>query len=308
MNAFTTGLAAGAAGTTMLNTVTYLDMAIRGRPASTVPDKTVESVATALGVAIPGRGDALAARRSAFGALGGIAVGTAIGVAASLVRRAGAHLTPTAGTLGVGLAAMAVTGIPITVRGISDPRAWTTQDWIGDLVPHLVYGATVTAVLRQRDAAAEHRSTPSAERSGTVRSVVIGVASGLRSSTGIAAVLLSRTPATAHRTRLIGAVAAVGGELVADKNPNVPSRLSPPALGGRLAAGGAGAAALARRDRTDTASALIVGVVGALAGSYGGAWWRQWAGRRVPDWQAALAEDAIALAMSAVALRSPAAP
>jgi hypothetical protein len=31
------GAAAGAAGTTMLNTVTYLDMVARARPASTTP-------------------------------------------------------------------------------------------------------------------------------------------------------------------------------------------------------------------------------------------------------------------------------
>ncbi|NDV06687.1 hypothetical protein GXW84_19550 [Rhodococcus sp. IEGM 248] len=305
MNAVTTGIAAGAAGTTMLDAVTYLDMAIRGRPASTVPEKTVESVATALGVAIPGRGDALAARRSAFGALGGIAVGTGLGVAAALVRRAGAHLTPAAGTIGIGLAAMAATDIPIAVRGISDPRQWTAQDWLSDLVPHLVYGATVTTVLRQQDEATGHRREQG-ERSSTIRSAVIGVASGLRSSTGIAAALLSGAPGTAHRARLVGATALVGGELVADKNPNVPSRLSQPALTGRLIAGGGGAAALARRDRADTASALIIGTVGALAGSHGGAWWRQWASRRMPDWQAALAEDAVALTMAATALRRPA--
>ncbi|MFD6061989.1 hypothetical protein [Rhodococcus wratislaviensis] len=306
MNAVTTGIVAGAAGTTMLDAVTYLDMAIRGRPASTVPEKTVESVASALGVAIPGRGDALAARRSAFGALGGIAVGTGLGVAAALTRRAGAHLTPTAGTIGIGLAAMAATDIPIALRGISDPRQWTAQDWLSDIVPHLVYGATVTTVLRQREETTGHRTDPAAERSSTVRSAVIGVASGLRSSTGIAAALLSGAPGSVHRVRLVGATALVGGELVADKNPNVPSRLSPPALTGRLIAGGGGAAALSRRDRVDTASALIIGTVGALAGSFGGAWWRQWAGRRMPDWQAALAEDAVALTMAAAALRRPA--
>ncbi|MFC9553976.1 hypothetical protein ACFTWF_24335 [Rhodococcus sp. NPDC056960] len=189
------------------------------------------------------------------------------------------------------------------MRGISDPRTWTTQDWLSDIVPHLVYGATVSSVLRQQDAATDHRTTRSAERSSTVRSAVIGVASGLRSSTGVAAALLSRTSGSAHRTRLIGATVVVGGEVVADKSPNIPSRLSPPALTGRLAAGGVGAAALARRDRTDTASALVIGAVGALAGSYGGARWRQWAGRRIADWQAAVAEDAVAFAMAAAALR-----
>lgn len=36
---FLHGLAAGAAGTTALNAVTYLDMALRGRPASTTPEE-----------------------------------------------------------------------------------------------------------------------------------------------------------------------------------------------------------------------------------------------------------------------------
>ena len=35
------GAAAGAAGTTALNVVTYLDMAVRGRPASSTPERTV---------------------------------------------------------------------------------------------------------------------------------------------------------------------------------------------------------------------------------------------------------------------------
>ncbi|MFD9663526.1 hypothetical protein ACFWAY_18175 [Rhodococcus sp. NPDC059968] len=154
---------------------------------------------------------------------------------------------------------MAATDIPIALRGISDPRQWTAEDWLSDLVPHLVCGATVTTVLRQQEKVAGRRADPAAERSSTVRSAVIGVASGLRSSTGIAAALLSSRQGPAHRTRLLGATALVGGELVADKHPNVPSRLAPPALAGRVAAGGAGAAALAHRDRADTASALILG-------------------------------------------------
>jgi hypothetical protein len=37
------GAAAGAAGTTALNTVTYLDMAVRGRPTSSTPEDIVEA-------------------------------------------------------------------------------------------------------------------------------------------------------------------------------------------------------------------------------------------------------------------------
>jgi len=37
---FARGLLAGAAGTTALTAVTYLDLALRGRPASTLPEET----------------------------------------------------------------------------------------------------------------------------------------------------------------------------------------------------------------------------------------------------------------------------
>ncbi len=36
------GAAAGAAGATALNALTYVDMAVRGRPASSTPETTVE--------------------------------------------------------------------------------------------------------------------------------------------------------------------------------------------------------------------------------------------------------------------------
>ena len=48
------GAAAGAAGTTALNAVTYLDMAGRGRGASSTPELTVEKLAEKAHVAIPG--------------------------------------------------------------------------------------------------------------------------------------------------------------------------------------------------------------------------------------------------------------
>jgi len=47
------GAAAGAAGTTVLNTVTYLDMAVRGRASSSTPQDTVKAMATRAGVTFP---------------------------------------------------------------------------------------------------------------------------------------------------------------------------------------------------------------------------------------------------------------
>ncbi len=49
------GAAAGAAGTTALNVVTYLDMAVRGRPASSTPEMTVEKLSEKSHVRSPAR-------------------------------------------------------------------------------------------------------------------------------------------------------------------------------------------------------------------------------------------------------------
>ena len=46
------GAAAGAAGTTALNVITYLDIAVRGRPTSTTPERTVEAMAKLFGVRV----------------------------------------------------------------------------------------------------------------------------------------------------------------------------------------------------------------------------------------------------------------
>lgn len=54
---FLRGAAAGAAGTTALNAVTYLDMAVRGRGSSSATQDLVEAVADRADVEIPGQGD-----------------------------------------------------------------------------------------------------------------------------------------------------------------------------------------------------------------------------------------------------------
>ncbi len=74
------GAAAGAAGTTALNVITYLDIALRGRPTSTTPERTVEAMARLFGVTVPGSGDVLASRISGLGALTGYAAGIGMGM------------------------------------------------------------------------------------------------------------------------------------------------------------------------------------------------------------------------------------
>jgi len=82
------GAAAGAAGTTALNAVTYLDMVARGRPTSSTPEDTVEKLSDKTGVPIPGDEDTRSNRVAGLGPLtglvAGVGTGTALGVGRSL--------------------------------------------------------------------------------------------------------------------------------------------------------------------------------------------------------------------------------
>ncbi|KEI44982.1 hypothetical protein [Saccharopolyspora rectivirgula] len=139
------GLAAGAAGTTALNALTYLDMALRGRPASTTPEQTVEKAEELLGRSLDDFGEQEAAnRRSGVGALLGIASGLATGVVYGAMRAR----WPRQNLLVMGAVAGAIanvgTTLPMTAAGITDPRQWPVSSWLMDLIPHLGYGV-VTA-------------------------------------------------------------------------------------------------------------------------------------------------------------------
>ena len=146
------GAAAGAVGTTALNAVTYLDMAVRGRPSSSTPEQLVETVAEKVGTRVPGDDDTRQNRLHGLGPLSGIAVGVAVGAGAGLVghllRRAGRDLPAPVAVLLIGASAMALSDVPLTVLGISDARTWRAQDWAADAVPHLAYGAATYATLR----------------------------------------------------------------------------------------------------------------------------------------------------------------
>jgi len=131
-----------------------------------------------------------------------------------------------------------------------------------------------------------------------VRSLLLGWAAGARSSLGPGA------PTITGGGRLVvrlGAASAVVGELVADKLPVAGSRLAHGGGPARAASGATGASMLAARDHARPVLPALAGAVGGLAGAYGGAAWRTWAVGRLPDWQAALAEDALALTAAAIA-------
>ena len=137
------GAAAGAAGTTALNVVTYLDMAVRGRPASSTPENTVEKLADAAHVAVPGEGATRESRLEGLGALTGLFAGVGVGGLLGLGRAFGFR----AGTLLTTATVLVSTNGPMTVLRVTDPRTWSLVDWISDLVPHLAYAAVATTTL-----------------------------------------------------------------------------------------------------------------------------------------------------------------
>jgi hypothetical protein len=138
------GAAAGAIGTVALNTVTYADMAIRGRPASSVPEQDVQILADRFGIDL-GQGEQAAARREALGALLGYLTGMAIGVVYGVVRPLARGVPPPVAAVAVGLGAMAATDTASVRLGTTDPTTWSAGDWASDVVPHLAYGAATVA-------------------------------------------------------------------------------------------------------------------------------------------------------------------
>ncbi|MFI5892528.1 hypothetical protein ACIA5D_20715 [Actinoplanes sp. NPDC051513] len=129
-----------------------------------------------------------------------------------------------------------------------------------------------------------------------LRAAMLGAATGGRSITPLAAL--------ADRGFLrIAARAAALGELIADKLPSTPSRLSPAPLAGRVALGALSAGIYAHRRGRSVALPAAVGGAAAFAGSYAGAGWRAFAARHDFAVPAALAEDAATVALTRTAIR-----
>jgi hypothetical protein len=141
--------AAGAAGTAALNLTTYLDMAVRGRPASQMPAEAVDELTDAAGIPLAGESEddeAGEARRSALGALLGFATGLGLGALLGAVRPALEQVPTAAVAAGLGASASLASSGPLVALGLTDPRQWGAAGWASDLVPHLVYG-TVTVLV-----------------------------------------------------------------------------------------------------------------------------------------------------------------
>ncbi len=138
----------------------------------------------------------------------------------------------------------------------------------------------------------------------------LGVTAGLRSMTAPAVLAWTQQRSPDERLWLLRdsrtwrvlSVLALG-ELVLDKLPFAPNRTSPGALSGRMISGALCGAAVVREDE---GAGAVLGIVGALAGSFAGYFLRKGV-RRVsglPDTLIALAEDATAIGIGVAAAES----
>ena len=145
------GAVAGAVGTVALDVTTYVDMAIRGRSSSGAPSQMVSILAKAVGLPLSSQGvgseDQTAQNReSGLGTLLGYMNGLGVGVAYGLLRSRQDDIPIPVAGIGVGLAAMAASDIPLIALRVSNPKTWGFSGWAADAIPHLVYGL-VTAIV-----------------------------------------------------------------------------------------------------------------------------------------------------------------
>lgn len=136
---------AGCAGTAALNALTYADMAVRGRPASEIPERVVRTIAESAdwkSLAGPRESlsDAGKNRRSGIAALLGYADGIGAGVAFGVLRPALKDVSPLwLGVLLAGFTMVASEGTATALRQ-TDPAEWPLSAWMSDVVPRCAYG------------------------------------------------------------------------------------------------------------------------------------------------------------------------
>ena len=134
------------------------------------------------------------------------------------------------------------------------------------------------------------------------RAGVLGAATGLRSTVALAALVVRRNDglpaALGHPAAQVAAAIACAGELVADKLPTTPSRLTPRGLSSRLIAASLAAAVLARREARGPVPAVVIASAAALAAAKIGHDTRRGLDRRFPDPVVALAEDGLAIGLA----------
>jgi hypothetical protein len=134
-------------GAVAIEGTSYVDMLLRGRPASELPGHAVRAGAAKAGLNLgPEGSDAARNRSEAIGALLGYGTGVALGCAYGLVVRG--HPGGRLRGLALGAAAMVPGNLPVVASGLTDPRTWGVSGWLADIVPHLAYGFATAAAYR----------------------------------------------------------------------------------------------------------------------------------------------------------------
>lgn len=135
------GLAAGAAGSAVLNATTYADMAIRARPESKVPKRVVKEFARWAGVRRLQR-PRVQGLSMLLGYADGFGTGVLFGVLRPRMRGVPWYLA------GLGLAAftLVLSEGTATAMGKTDPRRWGASGWLMDLAPRALYGCVTCLV------------------------------------------------------------------------------------------------------------------------------------------------------------------
>ncbi len=123
----------------------------------------------------------------------------------------------------------------------------------------------------------------------------LGIVSGLRTFTPLAAVLIRRGSVWG----IVIAVAAVA-EYVLDLLPNTPARTGAVGLTFRIASGAVGGWLIATMHGGQGFAGALAGVIGALIGTYAGYAARIAAMKRIGAYPAAITEDLIAIGLAAL--------
>lgn len=150
------------------------------------------------------------------------------------------------------------------------------------------------------------------------RALLVGFAAGLRSMTPIGVLAAERNdaslrggwkgwPVLSSPTGRVLLQASTIGEMVVDKTSFVPPRTEPGPIVGRMLLGGLAGLAIGTlgKEPAVKASALAAGVIGSLAGSYGGQAYRNGVTKAtgLPDLPVALVEDAAAVLIARKGVR-----
>jgi uncharacterized membrane protein len=304
-----TGAVAGLAGAAVMEVFQTYSASLF-RPSGSKPPATEQAAQAAARLA--GGARLRRADRQSGGEAVHYVVGSLTGAAYGALAERAPGVTKWRG-LAFGLAsATLVDQLAVPLFGFArQPLRYTLRTHLYGFASHAVFGLVTEAV---RKALRSRKPAPGVERSGvTIEDVSVplflGLANGQRTFTPPAAVTiaaagsglgLSGTPLSFLTSKWTGAImsAAAIGEYIADKQPGIPARISPPALAGRAIGGALSGAAAARPGRALLAAGI--GAAGALAGAYISYRARAVLARAIGrDAPVAFAEDALSLLGSA---------